>query len=502
MTPIWRPGHTAVRYGARPTPEGLSMFSALYGRIAHILPPSVKRVVKAMILVHASPSEALPARPRASTSSGRQTQSGGELTERLRNRAKRSESKLERTESARDRIRGQRDTARKDLASSRRKLVKLRRDTSEPAEQWWEQRLLLAGRDTGIGLRDFAYFPGGAQNPYLRLMYSRLPEAGFDPRPLGKLDHLYRLPDDSVFHLHWTRVAQLGATTTEDAKDRTAVFLDPIEDFVGRGGLLLWSIHEPLPHDCAFPDVERELRGRLGELATGIHILHEATLVEVADEYDVPTSKVFVIEHPLYNGAYERIVPRPAARKLLGLGDDEVMVLCLGAIRPYKGFDRLVEMIPQLETEAERTVRVMIAGPTMASIDLSGLYTLVDKTKGATISAEAVADQQLHVLLEAADVMALPYRAVLNSGVLMLGVTFGKICVAPKNAVTDDVAASGLVELFDAPSNESLATATVRAINRARRPHSIDRGFADRYEPTAIAGRFTSHVADLAGESA
>jgi beta-1,4-mannosyltransferase len=477
------------------------MLSSMAGRFARALPTSFKRFLNSILIVHTSPEAVFvesedtgPRRPADGAGSW-DTQPSNRSAERLKGRARRLEAE-------RARALQQRDAARRELHEVRRKLVKLQRDTTQPAEQWWEQRLLLAGRANGIGLRDYAYFPGGAQNPYLRLIYTRLPEAGFDPRPLGPLDHLYRLPADSVFHLHWTRVAQLGATTLEEAEQTTAAFLDPIESFVRRGGILLWSIHEPLPHDCPFPAVERRLRARLGELAAAIHVLHEATLVETGKEYPVPEDKVFVVEHPLYTGAYERIVPRAAARRLLGLGDDEVMLLCLGAIRPYKGFDRLVSLVPRLETEVGRAVRVMIAGPTMASIDLDPLYDVVEKTKGATISAEAVPDQQLHVLLEAADVLTLPYRAVLNSGVLMLGVTFDKLCVAPRNPVTEHAATSGLVELFDASSDDSLLAATITAVERSARPHAAAPEFVERYEPHAIAGRLADEVARLTNGAA
>lgn len=474
------------------------MLTTLYGRIARTLPTSVKRFLKSMMIVHASPTETLPGQQTV-PSHRSQANSLRSEADRLRNRANKMQKRLDNTKRDRRAAVAQRDKARRELGEVRRRLTKVERDTAQPADQWWEQRLLLAGRESGIGLRDYAYFPGGAQNPYLRLIYSRLAEVGFDPRPLGRLEHIYRLPAESVFHLHWTRVAQLGATTLEDAEAKTADFLAPIEDFVSRGGTLLWSIHEALPHDCPFPAVERKLRARLAELAAAVHVLHEATLTEIQDEYMVPHEKVFVVEHPLYTGAYERVVPRTAARRLLGIQDHEAMLLCLGAIRPYKGFDRLVARVSELESATGKPVRVMIAGPTMASIDLTGLFDLVEKTKGATISAEAVPDQQLHVLLEAADVVALPYRAVLNSGVLMLGVTFEKLCVAPENAVTVDAAASGLVELFDATDDESLIAATATAVARSQSHHTVDAGFADRYAPGTIAGRFAAHVDEIVG---
>ena len=276
----------------------------------------------------------------------------------------------------------QRDDARESLADVRGRLRKLEQQVKFPEEAWWEQRAQLAGWDRGEGLRDFAYFPGGTQNPYLRMLYARLPEVDFDPRPLARFDHLHRLSPESVFHLHWTRIAQLGAESLDAAQAKSDEFLDTIAAFVERGGTMLWSVHEPLPHDCPFPEVEKDLRQNLADLAAGVHVLHASTVDEVAPFYRLPPEKVFVVEHPLYTGIYEDYVPRAAARRLIGLRDDEVMILGFGAIRPYKGFDRLVSLLPRLRTATGANVRVMVAGPTMRSVDNSELERLVTVTDG------------------------------------------------------------------------------------------------------------------------
>jgi glycosyltransferase involved in cell wall biosynthesis len=389
----------------------------------------------------------------------------------------------------------QRDKARETLSEVRGRLRKLEQQIKFPEEAWWAQRAELAGWTRGEGLRDFAYFPGGAQNPYLRMLYSRTPEAGFDPRPLARFDHLHRLPPDSVFHLHWTRIAQLGATTLEEAQAKSDNFLDTIASFVERGGTMLWSIHEPLPHDCPFPAVEQDLRQHLADLATGIHILHASTVDEVAPYYRLPTEKVFVVEHPLYTGIYEDYLPRASARRLIGLRDDEVMILGFGAIRPYKGFDRLVRLLPTIRERTGAKVRVMVAGPTMQSVDNSELERLVAATDGATLSEEPIPDQHVQVMFKSADIVALPYRQVLNSGVLMLGLTFAKPSIAPDNAVTRDALPSGLVRLFDRSDDDDLCRVLVEAVAEAGDSMpGLPESFATRYDPATIAGEFAAHL--------
>lgn len=404
-------------------------------------------------------------------------------------------SRLEKTDDARRNLTEQRDTARAQLRETRQRLQQLEQQIRFPEEAWWEQRSQLAGWAPGDGLADFTYFPGGTQNPYLRMLYSRLPEVGYDPRPLARFDHLHRLSPESVFHLHWTRIAQLGATTLEKAQATSDEFLDTIAAYVERGGTLLWSVHEPLPHDCPFPEVEEDLRQHLADLATGIHILHDSTVDEVAPFYRLPRDKVFVVEHPLYTGIYETYLTRRAARRLIGLDDDAVLILAFGAIRPYKGFDRLVRLLPRLRKETGRDVRVMVAGPTMRSIDNSELHDLVATTEGASLTGEPIPDEYVQVMFKSADIVALPYRQVLNSGVLMLGLTFGCDSIAPDNAVTRDAVESGLVRLFDRTDDEDLYRVLSEAVAETDLiDHELPEAFATRYDPATVAGEFAGHL--------
>ena len=442
-----------------------------------------------------SPAESRVAPPSPLAVEGAEPERTRADRARTERRADRLRSQLDEATHARRSAVRQRDDARETLQDVRDRLRKLEQQVRFPEEAWWEQRAQLAGWTSGEGLRDFSYFPGGTQNPYLRMLYARLPEEGFDPRPLARFDHLNRLPPDSVFHLHWTRIAQLGAETTEQAQETTDEFLDTIAAFVERGGKLLWSVHEALPHDCPFPEIEMELRQNLANLASGVHVLHDTTVAEVAEFYTLPSDKVFVVEHPLYTGIYETYLTRDAARRLIGLGDDQVMILAFGAIRPYKGFDRLVRLLPRLRKETGRDVRVMVAGPTMRSIDNSELQNLVATTEGATLTEDPIPDEYVQVMFKSADIVALPYRQVLNSGVLMLGLTFGCASIAPENPVTRDALASGLVRLFDRTDEDGLYQVLRDAVDAASpEAGTLPEVFARRYDPATIAGEFAANL--------
>lgn len=362
------------------------------------------------------------------------------------------------------------------------------------AEAWSETSDRLADPS----LRRLAYWPGGRQNPYLELLYSRCPEVGFLPSPLTRYSDLEELPPGTVFHLHWTRGAQLGAATPAEARTMTTSYLAPIEAFVARGGTLLWSVHEEAPHDVAFPEVERELRTRLAELADGIHLLHESTRQIVEPHYRLPEDKTFVVEHPLYTGYYPTYMTRDAARRRLGVQDGTALVVGFGALRPYKGFERLIDSLDHLRTTIDRPVQVLIAGPTMQHADTSELEARAAGRSDVTLSVGPVPVSDVQVLFHAADVVALPYRKVMNSGVLMLALTFRRPCVAPHNPITEAMAATDLVELFDAASDSALVAALRRAL-AAPHPDELPEDFMRRYDPHVVAGQFAGHLATISG---
>lgn len=366
--------------------------------------------------------------------------------------------------------------------------------------RWERQRGVLTGGSTG--LRDLAYVPPGLANPYLRLLYSRCPEVGFGPRPLRSMSGVDDLGSSAVLHLHWTRAAQVGsggALEGLEAAEKTGRFLARVEGFVDRGGTFVWSIHETLPHDCRFPELEVGLRRRLGELADAVHVLHPSTLDEVRPLYDVDPAKVFVVEHPLYTGAYEDYVSRDSARAWLGLAEDTTLLLAFGAIRPYKGLERLVRAMPGLRA-AVGEVRLMIAGRRFPHEDPAPLRSLVDETEGVTMIDDGAPAEAVHVLFRAADVAVLPYHGVLNSGVLMLALTFGVPVVAPRNPVTEDMAASGLVRLFDARSDDALRDAVRTAVTERRHvPVPLPEEFAARHDPHHVAGLFAESLRRVVG---
>lgn len=247
---------------------------------------------------------------------------------------------------------------------------------------------------------------------------------------------------DSVFHVHWTAPILGPATDEPDARGRARAFLEGLDMVRDQGGRVVWTVHNVMPHECAYPEVEAELRQGIADRADRIHVMCAAT-TEAARDYELPEERVEVIAHGSYMDVYPDIVSQEVARSELGLPHDATVVLCLGQIRPYKGIDRLLAAFAEARV-AEPSLHLVVAGAPGRFEGVQALLEQIRAQPGVTGIFEEVPDEELQVPLRAADVVVLPHEKVLNSGAALLALTFGRPIIAPDTGclselVTDEL---------------------------------------------------------------
>jgi glycosyltransferase involved in cell wall biosynthesis len=105
-------------------------------------------------------------------------------------------------------------------------------------------------------------------------------------------------------------------------------------------------------------------------------------------------------------------VPRPEARRRLGLGEAPV-ALVLGFLRPYKGLALLASAWPAV-ARAMPHARLMLVGEAYPSDELERLRAL----DGVELRAGFLPDEEVDFWAAAADVLLMPYDRGSHSGVL------------------------------------------------------------------------------------
>jgi beta-1,4-mannosyltransferase len=345
-----------------------------------------------------------------------------------------------------------------------------------------------------------AAFPSYLGNPYQALLYGSVWDEGFAPVRMprwNQLPELHALQDaglPTVLHLHWLQPVLRDADSNADARRRGAKFIEELDAYRDRGGKLVWTIHNVLPHETRHEAEEVALCAALAERADIVHVLTKRTPELVAPHYDLPRKRVLHVPHPSYAGAYPDHVSRHDARHALGLLPDELVVAAVGDIRAYKGLDDLLDAWQDVPTDRPR--RLLIAGAPLR--DQGGAEAIIERAAidpRVLIDARRIPPDELQVILRATDVMILPYRQALNSGALLLALTFGVPVIVPDGAGFGEILDPSFARTFQAGDRASLADALTRAQELATLDASrAALGAAARYEPRALSARFAREL--------
>ena len=368
----------------------------------------------------------------------------------------------------------------------------------------------VAGRARGrqaeqVRARHLDFFPDWRRgNPYLSMLYSHLGDVDAEARPTGPLiEHLAHAASSrapGVLHLHWTTPVLRGAADVAEARGRAERLAELLDRFAAAGGRLVWTVHNVLPHDASYPEIEAEVCRTVAAHADLVHVLCDETMVAVAPYYSLDPARVVTIPHSSYAGIYPQRVPRARARRRLGLAEDERALTTVGRLRPYKGVDRLLDAFERPPLDRP-DLRLLVAGRPGDAPGMAELVSRIEATPRVRSSLRRVPDSDLQVWLGGADLAVLPYAGILNSGSLLLAETFGVPVVAPRSGAL--IARDGLphVRLFDPDDFEPVLATAVRdlvdspAAAATARESALATAAAN--PPSLMARRFAEAVAPL-----
>lgn len=158
-------------------------------------------------------------------------------------------------------------------------------------------------------------------------------------------------------------------------------------------------------------------------LVCHIFVHTEKMRSELIDEFAVSTGKISVIPFGMNSTVPDTALTPAVARERLGLLPELKVVLFFGNIAPYKGLEFLVAAVAQLKDDLPE-LRLIIAGRPKGEAEYwAAVKEQIDSAglTGRVIGRiEYVPDAETEIYFKAADVLALPYRHVFQSGVLFL----------------------------------------------------------------------------------
>ena len=276
-------------------------------------------------------------------------------------------------------------------------------------------------------------------NPYQTLLYRAFEGAGGTLLPERLSRETLRSHDGPgrILHVHWLWLK--GGRVRRFLRSRRLA--NSLDEARSLGWRVAWTAHNIIPHDTTRED--RWLAERLARTADGViaHTESAREALRTTFRLDCP---IRVIPHGHYRDAYPPATERDDARRELGLDDTRPVLLAFGQVRPYKGFQDLVERFRQADLDAT----LMVAG------DPTDQHATADLIARAGDDPRIRLDLRFHdpsetsLLFSAADRVILPYRKVTTSGTLVLALSLGRACVIPDDASLLDISGEAAVERF------------------------------------------------------
>ncbi len=274
-----------------------------------------------------------------------------------------------------------------------------------------------------------------------------------------------------VVHLHFPPLPQLDAWWMAALARRVR---------------LVHTVHNLFPHDAPrTPTLEHALQ-RIYRSCHALIVHTDFTARGLQLEFGIEPRKIVHLPHGnLSQFLDQRGAPSPQALRLEHAGTP--LVLMFGELRPTKGVDVLLRAAALLKSRG-LPFRVLIAGMSGPAAEPS-LALARQLELGGTVEFRIgyIEEEQVPAYFAAASVVALPYRAIDQSGVAVAAATLGRAIVATRVAGLAELvegAKNGLLVPVDDPA--ALADALERVLTNPALRQEFETN-SRRYAATALA---------------
>jgi beta-1,4-mannosyltransferase len=269
---------------------------------------------------------------------------------------------------------------------------------------------------------------------------------------LGRVDavHLHWL--EFLFYSRGSRLRRLGSMYAQGLRVISALRL-----LRGAGVRVIWTVHNPSPHESGYPRLHRLLRRAVLDAAEVV-VVHSSYAAAQVERLLAPRARVCVAKHGGYVGVYPPPrETRAQTRERLGIPTDAFVYLIFGHVREYKRVPEAIRAFRELTAPDARLLVVGAAGPPRAATEAAARGE-----PRVLLHLRSLGEDQVADVFQAADTLVLNYAEVFSSGALLLAQAFGLPVVAP--------AAGSAIELAPPPATIAFAEGgLLAALSAARR---------------------------------
>jgi len=293
---------------------------------------------------------------------------------------------------------------------------------------------LVAGEE--LDLEEFRH------NPRVKLLLFRKEprqDATFASKAIGILLYYARLiryawsAQPTIFHILWNNKFE--------AFDRVILML--YYRLLGKRVVLTAHNVNTAQRDARDTTFNRRTLKCQYLLCDHIFVHTEKMKADLVAGYGMAPGVVSVIPFGINNAVPRTLLTTPEARRRLAIADTEKAILFFGNIAPYKGLAYLTEAFRRLLAR-DRQYRLIIAGRPKQGFE--EYWDAISASIGdceherIILKIQFIPDDETEMYFKAADVLALPYTSIFQSGVLFLGYSFGlPVLAADLGSLRDEI---------------------------------------------------------------
>ncbi len=309
-------------------------------------------------------------------------------------------------------------------------------------------------------------------------------------------------PDTDILHIHWPerifwgRVSRLHPWLSEAYAQRMLAMMDRVRK---RGGSVVWTAHNIAPH-ASLDAARRALWTRyIDAFLSRVDLI--ISLSQQADDELVKAyprlldTRRTTIAHPHYRTAYPPPLTRTEARARLDLPQQAYVLLAAGTIRPNKGIPTLAHSFAGV---AQPDEVLLIAGSCDDEAERRELEAISESHPSVIVRFGRIPDSDIGSVISAADLSIFNFQTILNSGSVLLSLSFDTPVVAPRLGSLNELADLG--PQWFTPLTQPMTNAALRATIDQARAARILRGCTapiESLDPDVIAARIYAEYAAL-----
>jgi glycosyltransferase involved in cell wall biosynthesis len=230
-------------------------------------------------------------------------------------------------------------------------------------------------------------------------------------------------------------------------------------------------------------------------------IVHNMVSQRELESLGVPSAKIRVIAHGNYLDSMREMGSPAEARRALGISESAKVVLFFGQIKDTKGLDLLIEALPEVAREVPEVVLLIAGRPLKTRFE--SYEALIDKLgvrARCRLHIGYVPDDEVAAYHAAADLVALPYRRIYQSGVLIMAMTYGRpVVVSDLPGMTEIITNGVNGYVFPQGSKDALARTLISALRDGKESQRVAARASEyirKYHNWNSIGRETAELYD------